>query len=602
VPGEGYSVGAFSPDGRMIAFTSTRSGSRNVWMKPVGSGEAVQVTKDEFRNENPIWSPNGEELAFFSLRGNQLGIWRIPYTGGTPTLIKTFPESVRLKSWSKDGATIYYETQQRLFALDVQTKQTAQLTDVDAVKTKAESFSIAPDGERVAYVRVGADGRSTVWIAPARGGASTQLASHAGHARNTVWHPDGEKVLYSVNVDGIYQIFGAYVDGQPPAQLTFGEANSFALDVSADGGKILYGSSKEESDIWGVRVDNGEEFALTSDIGSEFWPTVSPDGQMIMFQSVRNLSQGDKIFNCSLLTRPVNADGQQFELVTNAFLPQWSPDGRQLAFMRRAGRRLSLWSISATGGAERQLTPDELPPLVETTLLPYHRVQSSYYSWAPDSSRLAYCANDGGQHNFWIVSADGAHNTQVTSNNDPNRRLYCPLWSADGKRLAYSSKPDRAADGEMSYSVWITDVETKDSKAIFQSNSFLRLLSWSAGEPGLLLATFKGKTASGALTEVGLLRIAADTGAQQPLATLPSTYLYNIHLSADRQMIAFTSNRDGKDNIWVMPANGGAAKRLTTNNDARLYFSTLSWSPDGKAIYFGKQSRHSLLSMIINPK
>lgn len=603
VPGEGYSIGAFSPDGRMIAFTSTRSGNRNVWLKPVGSGEAVQVTKDEFRNENPIWSPSGEELAFLSSRGGQTGIWRIPYTGGTPALIKTFSESsVRLRSWSKDGATIYYEAQPRFFALDLKTGQATQLTDLDTAKLKAESFSIAPDGARVAYVSVGADGRSAVWIAPVRGGAPTQIADNAGHARNTVWHPDGERVLYSANVDGVYQIFAAYVDGQPPAQLTFSETNRFALDVAADGAKILYGSSKEESDIWGVRIDDGEEFALTSDIGSEFWPAVAPDGKTIAFQSVRNMSQGDKIFNCSLLTRPVSTDGQQFELVTNAFLPQWSPDGSQLAFMRLAGERLSLWTIRATGGAEKQLIPDGLPATVRTTLLSYHRVQASDYGWSPDGSSLAYCSDSSGQRNFWVITADGANNTQVTSNSDPNLFLHCPLWSSDGTRLAYSSTPNRVADGKMSYGVWITDIEAKNSKAVFQSDSFLRLIGWSAGAADLLLATVKGKTATGSPAEVSLVRITGDTSERRPLAVLQSAYLYNIHLSADRQMIAFTAHRDGRDNIWIMPASGGAAKRLTANNDARLYFSTLSWSPDGKAIYFSKQSRHSLLSIIINPK
>ncbi len=67
-------------------------------------------------------------------------------------------------------------------------------------------------------------------------------------------------------------------------------------------------------------------------------------------------------------------------------------------------------------------------------------------------------------------------------------------------------------------------------------------------------------------------------------------------------MLAYVTQKDGRDNLWLMPARGGAAKKLTANNDARLYFSSLAWSPDGKAIYFGKQSRYSLLSMITNFK
>jgi len=49
-----------------------------------------------------------------------------------------------------------------------------------------------------------------------------------------------------------------------------------------------------------------------------------------------------------------------------------------------------------------------------------------------------------------------------------------------------------------------------------------------------------------------------------------------------------------------MPATGGEAKKLTANNDSRLYFSSLAWSPAINSIFFGKQSRYSLLSMINN--
>ncbi len=48
-PGEIYSTGAFSPDAKMVAFSSTRIGAKNIWVKQISGGEAVQITKDEFR-------------------------------------------------------------------------------------------------------------------------------------------------------------------------------------------------------------------------------------------------------------------------------------------------------------------------------------------------------------------------------------------------------------------------------------------------------------------------------------------------------------------------------------------------------------------------
>src|SRR6185503_14556904 len=85
-PGEGYSVGSFSPDGKWVAFTSTKGGSKNIWIKQASAGDAEPSTRDEFENQSPIWSPTGDEIAFFSLRSNQAGIWRKPPLGGSPIL------------------------------------------------------------------------------------------------------------------------------------------------------------------------------------------------------------------------------------------------------------------------------------------------------------------------------------------------------------------------------------------------------------------------------------------------------------------------------------------------------------------------------------
>jgi hypothetical protein len=56
------------------------------------------------------------------------------------------------------------------------------------------------------------------------------------------------------------------------------------------------------------------------------------------------------------------------------------------------------------------------------------------------------------------------------------------------------------------------------------------------------------------------------------------------------------------DDVWISSLKGDEPKKLTANNDPRLYYSSLAFSPDGKAIFFGKQTRFTLLSMFINPK
>ena len=601
-PGEIYSSGSFSPDGKMIAFASTQSGAKNIWVKQLSGGEAVQITKDEFRNQNPIWSPDASEIAFYSARSGTSGIWRIPSFGGAPTFIKTIEDgSMILRGWSEKGV-IYYESKQNLFALDTKSGQSSQLTDFDSAKVKPIAIDVSPDGSRIAYITFENE-RSFVWTMPFRGGSPEQVVSFPEEVRNVFWHTDGKRILYSRMIDGIFQIFAAEASsGGKQAQITFSDKNAFALDVSGDGAKILYGSSKEESDVWSVDVEKAEEFPFADDIDSELWASVSPDGKTIAFQAIKNLSQGDKIAVGAILTKPANSDALPFQLVANGFLPTWSPDGNQLAFLRLSGETFNVWTIKADGGEEKQLTPGGVPS-VEYTVLPYNRTQASYINWSPDGKKIAYISNDGGLRNVWTVDADGSNNTQLTNNAEPNLHVSCPVWSNEGDRLAYSAKSNRRlADDKRFYAAYVIDIKTKNTKTVAQSETFQRLLGWAESGRELILAAIKDKDPTGAPKEVTIISVDTESSERRELAKIESVYLYNIYLSADKKMLAYVAKRDGKDNVWTMRASGGAARKITSNTDPKLYFSSLSWSPGNRSIYFGKQTRYSLLSMVANFK
>ncbi|MDQ3180320.1 MAG: hypothetical protein M3Q33_07350, partial [Acidobacteriota bacterium] len=551
--------------------------------------------------ESPIWSPDGDRLAFFSTRGKQIGIWQMPVFGGSPKLIAAVEDgSASLRFWSKKDF-IYYESKSNIFAIDANSGQTTQITDFDSKTVNARSISLSPDERQIAYTIVEGEFWS-VWAKNLTGDTPKKLVSAATEIKNTVWHSDNQRVFYSALVDGTFQIFVTDINGTPPKQITFAERDGLALDVSSDGTKILYGSAKEESDIWGVNLKEAKEFVVASDINSELWANVSPDGKTIAYQSIKNLSQGDKILNGTILTKTLNSEEPPTELVANSFLPVFSPDGQQIAFMQVVGDKYQIETIKATGGGQKHLTTGGIGA-ISHTILPYNRIQTSDFSWSPDSTKIAYLSNRSGQRNIWRVNADGSNNEQLTSNSDANLNLSCPLWSADGKYIAFTSKTNkRMADGKLIFSVWIIDTETKNSKPLIQENLFLRLIGWSPSGNELVLASVTDSETDPLPREVSLLQIEIETGKMRPIVVLKDTYLFNIRLAPDGKNIAFAAHREGRDNIWLMPAAGGEAKKLTANNDSRLYFSSLAWSPDNNSIFFGKQSRYSLLSMLTNFK
>ena len=59
---------SWSPDGRFLAYSSDRNGNFDIWVKPLGEGEPVQVTKSGAHDWQPDWSPEGTRLAFRSER------------------------------------------------------------------------------------------------------------------------------------------------------------------------------------------------------------------------------------------------------------------------------------------------------------------------------------------------------------------------------------------------------------------------------------------------------------------------------------------------------------------------------------------------------
>lgn len=596
-PGEIYSVGSFSPDAKMVAFASTKSGTSNIWIKQTASGEAIEITKDEFRNKQPIWSPNGEEIAFYSERGNQAGIWRIPYLGGSPKFISAIDDpSIRLRFWSKNDQ-VFYESGNEIFSVDANSGQIKQITELKTKGIKGTSLSLSADEKHIVYISV-EDKTWTLWSADLNGDSPQKLSSGSNQIKNVVWHPDNQRVFFSSQIDGTFQIFVTDIYAAPPRQISFAERDNLALDVSNDGTKILFGSAKEESDVWSVNLKDSKEFNIASDIDSELWADVSPDGKSIVYQSIKHLSQGNKLFSGNILTKILTPNEQADELVINGFLPKWSPDGKTIAFMRLSGNKFQLESVKPLESTQKSLTKEGVLP-INNTVLPYNRLQVSDFSWSPDSQKIAYISDRNDQNNIWLINADGSTDVQLT-NSDSNLNLQCPLWSADGKRIAYSTKTNNS-EGKPTYGIWIIDTETKKNDLIWSGNTFMKLIGWSNDSNGLILASIeKGQ---GVLPiEVTLLQLQILGKKIEEIVKLKDTYLFNIHLSPDKKTIAFVAHREGKDNVWTMPAAGGEAKQITGNNDSRLYFSSLAWSPDNNTIFFGKQSRYSLLSMLTNFK
>jgi Tol biopolymer transport system component len=300
------------------------------------------------------------------------------------------------------------------------------------------------------------------------------------------------------------------------------------------------------------------------------------------------------------LSQKVKSDSRQVQLAPDGFAPRWSPDGNQLAFLRKEAGNVSLWVMSATGGDARVLTAGGIV-FAGYSQLPFNRYQTQDYQWSSDSRSLIYCANRSGISNVWQAATDGTGEKQLTNNNDKDLLFLNPLASSDGGRIAWLA---RSTDNQKktSWSIWI--FENRNVRQIYQSNFSLGLVGWSLSGNELIIKSFESNSDTQILpVEVNISQLALDDSAPQLISKIKETYFLNIQLSPDRKTLAFVMRQNGEDVIQTIPSTGGAAaKTVISNNDARVYFSSLVFAPDSKTLYYGKQANWQIISMVNNFK
>jgi dipeptidyl aminopeptidase/acylaminoacyl peptidase len=137
---------AVSPDGSRIAFTSPRSGSNQIWVADLRTGETSQVTNlPHARLGHQIWSPDGERIVFifFGAKGRDLMSVRV--SDGRTRLLVADDEHEWPVGYSPDGRTFYYakgpDSAKTLWSIDG-----AMGTPVKALDARAQGFGLNPAG------------------------------------------------------------------------------------------------------------------------------------------------------------------------------------------------------------------------------------------------------------------------------------------------------------------------------------------------------------------------------------------------------------------------------------------------------------------------
>ena len=536
-----------------------------------------------------------------------------------------------------------------------------RLTDLPGLE---ESPAISPDGKSVAFTaRV--SGKRQVFVQLIAGGAPLQLTRDAVDHECPRWLPNSSSILYfSPEVSGTVQgsIWEIPALGGVPRRVV----NSVGCaDINPSNGRLaLFQLAKQGIQLVTAAMDGSQ-----SDVVAEFTPTTyylyprwSPDGRWIAFQ------RGDNIRFDIFVVPASGGEPQQLTHDNNLMSGfAWLPSSAGIIFSSSRSSTmpylpaLGLWEVTLRDGLVRQVMSGEAsymsPDISKSGAILVSRMKLQTDIWkfpvdgspaenvrrgvrvtrqtgqivtptaSPDDKEVAFLSDSGGHANLWVVNTETGGLRQITYERDPKVAVGVPLWSPDGRSIAFVSS--RGNQG-WTFGVWLVDSDGSNLRNVANPGQGP---AWSPDGRWVYYSTWGGA----APKDVALKKVPIDGGptvtvrserlrnaiglhgstlyytVEQPLvngtpefeirAATPENGSFRVlaHIPASRapiwQIVNPILSPDGKwmaqaltdgltTNLWVLSTTTGEWRQIADFGDRATFIARrVSWSSDGRSIY-----------------
>ena len=387
----------FSPDGSQIAFrwNGEKAGKFNIYVKLIGSEPPLRLTNNPADEYSPVWSPDGRWIAF--CRDLSEGKYAIVLTSPIPGPERILTESYRdardelsdrLLSWSPDSRWLAMtmkgsEKPQELptiFLFSLEAGEKRKITSRPVGNWVGDSCpAFSPDGRKLAFSRWAAWASSEIYVLDLSLdlkpiGEPKRVTFGNWVAITPAWVSDGKSLIFSANLGAERYLWRLDVPGssQPQRLAALGD-RTIEPAISRRGNRLAYAQFTGHAAIGRIEISPAagktklpEKFIYST--RNDNLPQFSPDGKKVAFLSDR--SGTGEVWIC-------DADGSNlvqltsFETSTISILA-WSPDSSRLAFSANIEGRAEVYVMSASGGSPRRLTIHPLrsePGLVERRTL-----------------------------------------------------------------------------------------------------------------------------------------------------------------------------------------------------------------------------------------
>jgi imidazolonepropionase-like amidohydrolase/Tol biopolymer transport system component len=419
------------------------------------------------------------------------------------------------------------------------------------------NLDVSPDGRRIVFDLLG-----DLYTLPIEGGTAQRITSGSAFDVQPRFSPDGREISFTSDRDGADNIWRMRADGAEPRAVTretFRLLNNAAWTPDGDYLVARKHFTAERSlgagEMWLYHKSGGEGLQLTkkkNDQQDAGEPAVSPDGRYVYFSedvSPGPMFQYNKDPNGIIyaIRRLDRETGELVDLVRvqgGAVRPQPSPDGKQLAFVRRVREKTVLNLFDLETGEIRALwdglSHDQQEAWAIFGVYPN-------YDWTPDGRHIVIWA----QGKLWKISVADGSQTAVPFEAEVDQRLNEPV------RAAF-----RLDEGEFTAKMLRDAATSPDGRS---------LVFHAAGS---------------------LWRKALPDGMPERLST-NAAFDYSPAFSRDGRQLVFVRYSDDKQSaIMIRDMAAGTERALTTRPG--FYFDP-KFSPDGASIVYSKQAPSGLV-------
>jgi len=423
---------SFSPDGNQVVFSwnGEKQDNFDICVKLIGSPTHLQLTTDPGEDFSPAFSPDGRSIGFFRLSKDRAraSFMVIPAIGGSERLVADiavpkFYLSHYSFSWFPDSKWVVVPG---LTLLSTETGEMSRLTLSPTNLPPDDAPALSPDGRMVAFSRLSAEYASDIYLLGLNEqmrpkGEPRRLTSSKGMNFPSAWTPNGHEIVFiSFSFGPGGSLWRVSTSGGEPEKLPYTGPGAFDAAISRNGNRLVYSHLLEDSNIWyvslsGVGVASRPPAKLIASTRSERAPQYSPDGKRIAFESDRSgvyglwISDADGSHATELFARPGSVSGT----------PHWSPDGQQIAFHSiMEGKDVDIYVMRASGGKPVRLTTDP--------------AEDDVPSWSRDGNWIYFASKRTGQYEGWKVPAAGGEAVRITRNGGGPA-----VESPDGKSIYY---------------------------------------------------------------------------------------------------------------------------------------------------------------------